>query len=134
MRKVLLVVTAVVLLTSAGVRVAQAQTSERFGLGMFSYQNRTFVGLVLRYPTEPQQIGGSVVELSPAARAANVTGIPGDLLSIMDQWNTVGPKIKQIVAKVTPALDSNRPGYVHDFKAVDALRPFVPRLAFYGFC
>ena len=102
MRKVLLVVAAVVLLTSTVVRVAGAQTSERFGLGMFAYQNRTFVGVVVRYPTEPQQIGGFVVELPAAARAANITGIPGDLLSIMDQWNTVGPKIKQIVAKVAP--------------------------------
>ena len=133
MRKVLLVVAAVVLLTSTGVRVAEAQTSERFGLGMFAYQNRTFVGVVVRYPTEPQQIGGFVVELPAAARAANITGIPGDLLSIMDQWSTVGPKIKQIVAKVTPTVTSNRPGYVYDYKAVDALRPFVPRLAFYGF-
>ena len=133
MRKVLLVVAAVVLLTSTVVRVAGAQTSERFGLGMFAYQNRTFVGVVVRYPTEPQQIGGFVVELPAAARAANITGIPGDLLSIMDQWNTVGPKIKQIVAKVAPTVTSNRPGYVYDYKAVDALRPFVPRLAFYGF-
>ena len=76
MRKVLLVVAAVVLLTSTGVRVAGAQTSERFGLGMFAYQNRTFVGVVVRYPTEPQQIGGFVVELPAAARAANITWIP----------------------------------------------------------
>jgi hypothetical protein len=121
------------MLTSAGVGVAHAQTSERFGLGMFSYQNRTFVGVVVRHPTEPQQIGGFVVELPAAARAANVTGIPGDLLSIMDQWTTVGPKIKQIVAKVSRRPGNNPPAYVHDFKAVDALRPFVPRLAFYGF-
>ena len=46
---------------------AQAQTAgERFGIGMFSYQNSTFVGLAMRYPTEPQEIGGVVVEL-PAA-------------------------------------------------------------------
>src|SRR6185369_12593928 len=133
MRKVLLVVAAVVLLTSTGVRVAEAQTSERFGLGMFAYQNRTFVGIVVRHPTEPQQVGGFVVELPAAARAANVTGIPGDLLSIMDQWTAVGPKIKQIVAKVSPTTANNPPAYVHDYKAVDALRPFVPRLAFYGF-
>src|SRR5436190_12148412 len=133
MRKTLLVMTAVMLLTNAGAGVAQAQSSGRFGLGMFSYQNRTFVGVVIGYPTEPQQIGGFVAELAPAARAANVTGLPGDLLSIMDQWNTVGPKIKQIVAKVSPTIASNRPAYVHDYKAMDALRPFVPRLAFYGF-
>ena len=133
MRKALLIMTAVTLLTSASVPVAQAQTSERFGLGMFAYQNRTFVGVVVRYPTEPQQIGGYVVELPAAARAANVTGVPGDLLSIMDQWSTVGPKIKQIVAKVSPTIAGNRPAYMYDYKAVDALRPFVPRLAFYGF-
>ena len=135
MRRIIPAFTAVILLTciGTGVAAAQAQSSERFGLGMFAYQNRTFVGVVVRYPVEPQQIGGFVVELPAAARAANVTGIPGDLLSIMDQWSTVGPKIKQIVAQVAPALPGKRPAYVYDYKAVDALRPFVPRLAFYGF-
>lgn len=135
MRKTLSAVVVAALLAIAGawIPAVQAQTPERFGLGMFAYQNRTFVGVVVRYPTEPQQIGGFVVELPAAARAANVTGIPGDLLSIMDQWNAVGPKIKQIVAKAAPALEGSRPAYVHDYRAVDALRPFVPRLAFYGF-
>ncbi|MBI4888421.1 MAG: fumarylacetoacetate hydrolase family protein [Acidobacteria bacterium] len=133
MQKILSAVTAVVLLAIAGAPAAQAQTAERFGLGMFAYQNRTFVGVVVRYPVEPQQIGGFVVELPAAAKAANVAGIPGDLLSIMDQWSTVGPKIKQIVAQVAPTTAARRPAYVYDYKAVDALRPFVPRLAFYGF-
>jgi len=88
MRKILSAVTALVVAGVLGVAwmaVAHAQTAERFGLGTFRYQNRTFVGVVMRYPVEPQQIGGVVVELAPAAKAANVTGIPNDLLSIMDQ-------------------------------------------------
>ena len=137
MRKILSAVTAIVvlgLLGAAWMAVAEAQTAaERFGLGTFKYQNRTFVGVVMRYPIAPQQIGGVVVELLPAAKAANVTGIPSDLLSIMDQWSTVGPKIKQIVAQVGPTLDAKRPAYVYDYKAVDALAPFLPRVAFYGF-
>jgi hypothetical protein len=136
MRKILSAVTAIVVLGLLGVAwmaVAEAQTApERFGLGTFKYQNRTFVGVVMRHPIAPQQIGGVVVELLPAAKAANVTGVPGDLLSLIDQWSTVGPKIKQIVAQVGPTLDAKRPAYVYDFKAVDALAPFVPRLAFYG--
>jgi 2-keto-4-pentenoate hydratase/2-oxohepta-3-ene-1,7-dioic acid hydratase in catechol pathway len=136
MRKVLsgFAVAALLALAAVWAPVVQAQTSERFGLGVFAYQNRTFVGVVLRHPTEPQQVGGFVVEVTPAAKAANVTGIPGDLLSIMDQWSTVGPKIKQIVAQVSPTVSgAKRPTYVHDYKAVDAQRPFVPRPAFYGF-
>ena len=107
MRKILSAVTALVVAGVLGVvwmAVAQAQTAaERFGLGTFKYQNRTFVGVVVRYPVAPQQIGGFVVELAAAAKAGNVTGIPNDLLSIMDQWSTVGPKVKQIVAQVAPA-------------------------------
>ena len=137
MRKILSAVTASVvlgLLGAAGMPVAEAQTTaERFGLGTFRHQNRTFVGVVMRYPTAPQQIGGVVVELPPAANAANVTGIPNDLLSIVEQWGTVGPRVKQIVAQVGPMLDAGRPAYVYDYAAVDALAPFVPRMAFYGF-
>ena len=137
MRKILSAVTATVVLALVGaawLAVAQAQTAaERFGLGTFAYQNRTFVGVVMRYPVAPQQIGGLVVELSAAAKAANVTGIPNDLMAIVEQWSTVGPKVKQIVAQVGPTLDAKRPAYVYDYKAVDALRPFVPRMAFYGF-
>lgn len=55
----------------------QAQTAgERFGIGKFSHQNNTFVGLVMRYPTEPQENGGVVAELPAAAQAANQTGLP----------------------------------------------------------
>jgi 2,4-didehydro-3-deoxy-L-rhamnonate hydrolase len=107
--------------------------SERFGLGMFRVQNRTFVGVVMRYPTEPQQIGGVVVEVPPAAKAAGQTGIPGDVMSIIEQWETVGPKVRQIVAHAGPLIDRGRPAYIHDYKAVDALAPLVPRLALYGF-
>ena len=50
-------------------------------------------------------------------------------MSIIEQWATVGPKIKQIVAHVGPMIDRSRPAYVHDYKAMDVLAPFVPRLA-----
>ncbi len=76
MRKMLSAVGAVVVLAlfgAAWMAVAEAQSGERFGLGTFRYQNRNFVGVVMRYPTEPQQIGGVVVELAPAATAANQT-------------------------------------------------------------
>ena len=45
----------------------------------------------------------------------------------------MGPRIKQIVAQVGPTLDTGRPAYAYDYEAVDALAPFVPRMAFYGF-
>jgi 2-keto-4-pentenoate hydratase/2-oxohepta-3-ene-1,7-dioic acid hydratase in catechol pathway len=137
MRKILsalMVAVVLAVMGSAMMAPAQAQAGgEKFGLGTFTYQNRTFVGVVLRYPTEPQQIGGIVVELPAAAKAANQTGIPNDLMAVVEQWSTVGPKIKQIVAQVAPTLDTKRPAYAHDYKAVDAIRPFVPRMAFYGF-
>lgn len=106
---------------------------ERFGVGMFSHEGDTFVGLAMRYPTEPQQIGGVIVEVPAAARAAGQTGIPGDVMSIIEQWETVGPKIKQIVAHVGPLIDADRPAYIHDYEAVDVLAPLVPRMALYGF-
>ena len=125
---------AIVLAVLCSATPAQAQaTGERFGIGMFRVENRTFVGLAMRYPTEPQEIGGVVVELSAAAQAANQTGIPNDVMSIVEQWETVGPKIKQIVAHVGPMIDSNRPAYIRDYTAVDVLAPLVPRLALYGF-
>ena len=100
---------------------------------MFAYQNNKFMGVVMRYPTEPQQIGGVVVELPAAAQAASQTGIPSDVMSIIEQWETAGPKIKQIVSRVGPMIDSNRPAYIHDYQTVDALAPLVPRLAMYAF-
>ena len=129
-----IVAIALAVLCSSITARAQAQTAgEPFGIGMFSVQNRTFVGLAMRYPTEPQQIGGVVVELPAAAQAANQTGIPSDVMSIIEQWATVGPKIKQIVAHVGPLIDNNRPAYIHNYQAVDVLAPLVPRLALYGF-
>ena len=88
----------------------------------------------MRYPTEPQQIGGVVVELAAAAKAASQSEMPADVMSIIEQWEKVGPGIKKIVAHVGPLLDKQpKPAYVHDYKAVKALPPFVPRLATYGF-
>ena len=112
----------------------QAQSAgERFGLGTFTWEGKTFVGLVLRAPMEPQKVGGFVVELPAAAKAAKVTGIPNDLMLIVQQWNTVEPKVKQIVAQAGPTIGAKQPAYVHDYKAVRARAPFVPRLAFYGY-
>ena len=108
-------------------------TGERYGFGMFKHQGRTFAGLVMRFPVEPQQIGGVVVELAPAARAAGQTGVPTDVMSIIEQWEKVGPQLKKIVAHVGPLIDKSRPAYVHDYKAMDVLAPIVPRLALYGF-
>jgi len=125
---------AIVLAGMCALVTAPAQAAgERFGFGMFKHQGRTFVGLVMRYPVEPQQIGGVVVEMPAAARAAGQTGIPTDVMSIIERWETVGPQLKKIVAHVGPLIDKNRPAYVHDYKALDVLAPFVPRLALYGF-
>src|SRR3989304_10510617 len=108
-------------------RRVQAQTAgERFGIGTFRVQNRTFVGLAMRFPAEPQEMGGVVVELPAAAQAVNQTGIPNDVMSLIEQWTTVGPKIKQIVAHVGPMIDTNRPASIHASNAVDALRPSPP--------
>lgn len=54
-------------------------------------------------------------------------------MSIIEQWDAVGPKIKQIAAHVGPLIDTSRPPYVHDYQAVDVLAPLVPRLALFGF-
>ncbi|MEE8550339.1 MAG: fumarylacetoacetate hydrolase family protein, partial [Gemmatimonadota bacterium] len=121
---------------AAMVSTASAQTAgERFGIGMFTYENLTFVGLVMRYPTEPQAEGGVVVDLAAAATAAGQTVPTSDVLTIMDQWETgVNDRVRQIVAQVGQLLDSNsRPDYVYDYNAVDVERPFLPRLALGGF-
>ena len=71
MKNVLSAVAIAALFAAAMVSTASAQTDgERFGIGVFTYQNRTFVGLVMRYPTEPQAEGGVVVDLAAGARAA----------------------------------------------------------------
>ena len=124
---------AVVLALLCAPAPARAQAGERFGVGMFKHQGRTFAGLVMRYPVEPQVIGGVVVEIPAAARAAGQAGIPADVGSIIEQWEKVGPQLKKIVAHVGPLIDKGRPSYVHDYKALDVLAPFVPRLALYGF-
>jgi 2-keto-4-pentenoate hydratase/2-oxohepta-3-ene-1,7-dioic acid hydratase in catechol pathway len=131
-------VSAIVLAGMCASATASAQsltpsTGERYGFGTFKHQGRTFAGLVMRFPVEPQQIGGVVVELAPAARAAGQTGVPTDVMSIIEQWEKVGPQLKKIVAHVGPLIDRSRPAYVHDYKAVDVLAPMVPRLALYGF-
>ena len=110
-------------------------TEERFGIGVFTYQDRTFVGLVMRYPTELQAVGGIVVDLAAAADATGVTVPTSDVLTIMDEWESgVRERVRQIVAEVAPALDDDSlPDYVYDYSAVDVERPFLPRLALGGF-
>ena len=72
-------IVAIVLAVMCSAITAQAQAQaagERFGIGMFSYQDSTFVGLAMRYPTELQEIGGVVVELAAATEAATRQGFP----------------------------------------------------------
>ena len=136
MKNALSAVAMVAVCAAAMVSTASAQTAgERFGIGMFTYQNRTFTGLVMRYPTEPQAEGGVVVDLAAAARAAGQTVPTSDVLTIIDQWDTgVNNRVRQIVAQVGRLLDGpSRPDYVYDYQAVDVERPFLPRLALGGF-
>ena len=87
MKKVFSAVAMAAVCAAAMVSTASAQTAgERFGIGMFTYENLTFVGLVMRYPTEPQAEGGVVVDLAAAATAAGQTVPTSDVLTIMDQW------------------------------------------------
>ena len=136
MKNVLSAVAMATVCAAAMVSTASAQTAgERFGIGMFTYENRTFVGLVMRYPTEPQAVGGVVVDLAAAATAAGQTVPTSDVLTIVDQWEAgVNGRVRQIVAQVGQLLDGNgRPDYVYDYDAVDVERPFLPRLALGGF-
>ena len=112
---------------------AQAQTAgERFGIGCSVTRTaRLWVWPCAILPSHRRLAvcGGAPA----AAQAANQTGIPGDVMSIIEQWDAVGPKIKQIAAHVGPLIDTSRPPYVHDYQAVDVLAPLVPRLALFGF-
>jgi hypothetical protein len=52
---------------------------------------------------------------------------------IIEQYRTgVGDRIRTIVRDVAGRLNANRPAYVYDFKAVDALSPFEPRAALFA--
>jgi 2-keto-4-pentenoate hydratase/2-oxohepta-3-ene-1,7-dioic acid hydratase in catechol pathway len=136
MKNVLSAVAIAALFAAAMVSTASAQTDgERFGIGVFTYQNRTFVGLVMRYPTEPQAEGGVVVDLAAGARAAGQAVPTNDVLTIMDQWESgVNGRVREIVAQVGQLLDDNsRPNYVYDYNAMDVERPFLPRLALGGY-
>ena len=136
MKKLLWCSAAATVCAVAVISTASAQTAgERFGIGMFTYQNRTFVGIVMRYPTEPQAVGGVVVDLEVAASVAGQAVPTSDVLTIMDQWESgVDGRVHQIVAEVGQLLDhSSRPDYVYDYNAVDVERPFVPRMALAGY-
>lgn len=136
MKNVLRVFAMAAVCAVAVISVATAQPAgERFGIGLFTHQNRTFVGLVMRFPTEPQAVGGVIVDLAAAASAASQTVPTSDVLTIMDQWESgVNDRVRQIVAQVGQALDDDRrPDYVVDYTTVDVERPFVPRLALAGY-
>ena len=123
----------IAIVCAAAMLSAQAPRGEPFGIGTFRYQGRTFVGLVLRAPTEPLQPGGFVVDLAAAAKAANQAPVPTDLLAIIEQYDSgVGNRLRAIARDVAGRLDANRPAYVYDYKAVDALMPFKPSTALYG--
>jgi 2-keto-4-pentenoate hydratase/2-oxohepta-3-ene-1,7-dioic acid hydratase in catechol pathway len=97
---------------------APGAAGERFGIGRFNAQGRTFTGLVLR--------DAFVVDLAAAAKAANQQ-VPTDIMAIITQYDTgVGDRLKAIVRNVAGSLTANRPAYVLDLKAVDTLMPFVP--------
>jgi 2-keto-4-pentenoate hydratase/2-oxohepta-3-ene-1,7-dioic acid hydratase in catechol pathway len=103
---------------------APGAISERFGLGTFRYQGKTFTGLVLR--------DAYVVDLAAAA-VASKQQVPGSVLAIIEQYdNGVGDRIKVVVRDVAGRLATNRPAYIYDLKAVDALQPFEPRTALYA--
>jgi len=103
---------------------APGAISERFGLGTFRYQGKTFTGLVLR--------DAYVVDLAAAA-VASKQQVPGSVLAIIEQYDSgVGDRIKVVVRDVAGRLTTNRPAYVYDLKAVDALQPFEPRTALYA--
>ena len=138
MKNMLSTITMVAVCAASAAMVSQASAQsagERFGIGVFTYENRTFVGLVMRYPTEVQAVGGVVVDLAVAASAVGQTVPTSDVLTIMDQWETgVNERVKQIVAEVGQLLDNNnRPDYVYDYNAMDVERPFLPRLALAGY-
>lgn len=136
MRNALWAFSVATICTVAVIFSASAQTpGERFGIGVFTYQDRTFVGLVMRYPTELQAVGGVVIDLAAAANATDVTVPTSDVLTIMDEWESgVNDRIRQIVAEVGQLLDNDSgTDYVYDYTAVDVQRPFLPRLALGGY-
>lgn len=110
---------AVVLLSTQALSAqAPGASGERFGIGTFSFQGRTFTGLVLR--------DAFVIDLAAAAQAAKQQ-VPTDFMAIITQYDSgVGDRLKAIVRNVAGSLSANRPAYVHDLKVVDTLKPFVP--------
>src|SRR5664280_3200257 len=112
-----------------------AQSTQRFGIGTFTYHGRTFTGLVLRIPNEIYGKPGFVVDLAPAAAAAKQTAVPKGVLAIIDQGNSgAEAKIKATVKFVSGQLDGKtRPSYVYDYTAVKAERPFLPPMGLYAF-
>ena len=80
---------------------APGAISERFGLGTFRYQGKTFTGLVLR--------DAYVVDLAAAA-VASKQQVPGSVLAIIEQYdNGVGDRIKVVVRDVKCRPTTNRP-------------------------
>jgi 2-keto-4-pentenoate hydratase/2-oxohepta-3-ene-1,7-dioic acid hydratase in catechol pathway len=117
-RNLLAVAIAVVGAAAMASAQAPAAAGERFGLGTFQYQGKTFFGLVVR--------DSVVVDLAAAAAAAKVQ-VPTDMMSIIQQYDSgVGDRLKAVVKNVVSQLGANRPAYAYDLKAVKALSPFTP--------
>lgn len=107
---------------------------ERFGIGTFTYQGRTFAGLVLRVPNEVFGKPGFVADLGPAAAAAKQSGIPNNVLGIIDEWNDgVEAKVNAVAMYLQTRLDKDRPPYVYSYSAVIVDRPFMPVESIYAF-
>ena len=118
MRRMLLALTIATVCAATGVSAQAPGAGERFGIGTFQLEGRTFTGLALR--------DEFVIDLAAAASAANVQ-VPTDMLEIIAQYDTgVGDRLKGIVRTVASQLGANRPAYVHDLTAVDTLKPFTP--------
>jgi 2-keto-4-pentenoate hydratase/2-oxohepta-3-ene-1,7-dioic acid hydratase in catechol pathway len=106
----------IIMIMSAQRSFAQA-AGQPFKFGTFQYQGRSFGALVLR--------DVYVVDIAAAAKADKQT-VPSDLLTIIEQWDSVGDRFKTIARIETGRLDGKRPAYVYDLKSVKTLIPFQP--------
>ena len=108
------VVMCVAVMISARASSAQA-AGEPFKFGTFKHEGRTFGALVLR--------DTYVVDIAAAAKADKQT-VPSDLLTIIEQWDSVGDRFKAMARMETALLDGKRPAYVYEMKSVQTLIPF----------
>src|ERR1019366_8030744 len=85
----------IIMIMSAQRSFAQA-AGQPFKFGTFQYQGRSFGALVLR--------DVYVVDIAAAAKADKQT-VPSDLLTIIEQWDSVGDRFKTIARIETGPLD-----------------------------